>query len=177
MKTTCLSKIQQEDNFKALCQMTTNMLQLEKGSLSSKSRNKELRLPRMVVSVVSNMIDETHYNVIANGISRDRTCINYYVNMHKSNYRTYPEYRDLFNKIYNSYAEIKDSKRTFEDMLHLRDHLRSNGVRNSENKQTTIRVKSGRVSVDVKLSFRDFSSQLELITLALTNCNYKLVIK
>ena len=176
MKTTCLSKIQQEDNFKALCQMTTNMLELEQGSLASKSMKRTLQLPRMVVSVVSNMLDETHYNVIAKGINRDRTLINYYVNMHKSNYRSFPEYRDLFNKIFNSYAEIKESKRTFEDMLHLRDHLRSNGVRNSENQQTTIRVKSGRVSVDVKVSYRDFSNQLELISFALTNCNYKLII-
>lgn len=177
MKTTSLSKIQQESYFKTLCQMATNMLELPEGSLSSKSRKKELQLPRMVVSVVSNMIDETHYNVIANGISRDRTCINYYVNMHKSNYRTYPEYRDLFNKIYNSYAEIKNSKRTFEDMYHLREHLRANGVRHSQTPQTTIRVKSGKISVDIKVSYRDFSSQLDLITLALTNCNYKLLIK
>lgn len=177
MKTTCLSRVQQEDNFKALCQMTTNMLELEEGSLASKSRIRALQLPRMVVSVVSNILDETHYDVIADGIDRDRTLINYYVNMHKSNYRSFPEYRDLFNKIFNFYSEIKNSKRTFEDMFHLRDHLRSNGVRHSENPQTTIRVKSGKVGVDVKVSYRDFSNQLELITLALTNCNYKLIIK
>ena len=177
MKTTCLSRIQQEDNFKALCQMTTNMLELEKGSLASKSRKRALQLPRMVVSVVSNMLDETHYNVIANGINRDRTLINYYVNMHKSNYGSFPAYRELFNKIFNSYAEIKNSKKTFEDMLHLRDYLRSNGVRNSENPQTTIRVKSGKVGVDIKVSYIDFSNQLELISFALTNCNYKLIIK
>lgn len=177
MKTTCLSRVQQEDNFKALCKMTTNMLELEEGSLALKSRKRELQLPRMVVSVVANMVDETHYNIIAKGIGRDRTLINYYIGMHKSNYRSFPEYRDLFNKIFNSYAEIKDSKRTFEDMYHLRDHLRSNGVRHSENPQTTIRVKSGKVSVDIKVSYRDFSNQYELITLALTNCNYKLLYK
>ena len=177
MKTTSLSRIQQQAYFKTLCQMTTNMLELPEGSLASKSRKKHLQLPRMVVSVVAHMVDETHYNIIAKSINRDRTLINYYVNMHKSNYRSYPEYRDLFNKIFNSYSEIKKSKKTFEDMYHLRDHLRSNGVKHSDNPQTTIRVKSGKVGVDIKVSFKDFSNQLELISFALTDCNYKLLIK
>ena len=176
MKKTSLSKIQQTSYFKTLCQMTTNILELEEGSLASKSRRKHLQVPRMVVSVVSKMVDDTHFDIIASGINRDRTLINYYMHMHKSNYRTYPEYRDLFNKIYNSYTEIKNSKRTFEDMYHLREHLRANGVKHSENPQTTIRVKSGKVSVDIKVSYRDFSNQLELINLGLTDCNYKLLI-
>ena len=177
MKTTSLSRVQQESYFKTLCQLTTNMLELPEGSLATRSRKRAFQLPRMVVSVVANMVDETHYNVIAEGIKRDRTCINYYINMHKSNYRSFPEYRELFNKIYNSYAQIKNSKRTFEDMYHLREHLRANGVRHSENPKTTIRIKSGKVGVDIKVSYAEFSNTLEMINLALTDCNYKLLIR
>ena len=176
MKKTSLSKIQQKSYFKTLCQMTTNILELEEGSLSSKSRKKYLQVPRMVVSVVARIVDDTHFDVIAEGINRDRTLINYYMHMHKSNYRTYPAYRDLFNKIYNSYTEINLSKRTFIDMYHLREYLRGKGVNHSEKPQTTIRIKSGKVGVDIKVSFRDFSNTLELINLALTDCNYKLII-
>ena len=177
MKTTSLSSIQQEEDFKTLCQMTTNLLELSEGELASRSRKKHLQVPRMVVSVVANMIDETHYNIIAKVINRDRNCINYYVNMHQSNYRTYPEYRDLFNKIYDKYDYIKKSKRTFEDIYHLREHLRSNGVHNSEKKQVLIKVVSGKVSVNVKTTYSDFSNKLELIRFAMQDCNYKLLIK
>ena len=177
MKTTSLFKVQQQEYFDALCQMTTNMLQLPEGSLASRSRKKHLQLPRMVVSVVASMVDETHYNVIAKGINRDRTCINYYVNMHKSNYRTYPEYRDLFNKIYDKYDNIKKSKRTFEDIIELRNHLSAHGVISSEKKQVLIKVTSGKVSVNIKTTYADFSNTLEKINFALTDCNYKLHIR
>ena len=126
MKKTSLSKIQQKSYFKTLCQMTTNILELEEGSLSSKSRKKYLQVPRMVVSVVARIVDDTHFDVIAEGINRDRTLIK--------------------------------------------------GVNHSEKPQTTIRIKSGKVGVDIKVSFRDFSNTLELINLALTDCNYKLII-
>tara|TARA_R100000700_G_scaffold23825_1_gene30720 strand:+ start:57 stop:566 length:510 start_codon:yes stop_codon:yes gene_type:complete len=166
--------MEQELNFKTLCQMTTNMLELPEGSLAYKSRREELQIPRMVVSVVSKMIDNTHFNIIASGINRDRTLINYYMKMHKSNYRSFPKYRDMFNKIYNAYKDIQGAKRTFADKYHLREHLRQGGVRHSTNPQTTIRVKSGKVKIDIKVSYRDFSNQLELCKLALTDCNYNI---
>ena len=166
--------MEQELNFKTLCQMTTNMLELPEGSLADKSRREELQIPRMVVSVVSKMIDNTHFNIIASGINRDRTLINYYMKMHKSNYRSFPKYRDMFNKIYNAYKDIQGAKRTFADKYHLREHLRQGGVRHSTNPQTTIRVKSGKVKIDIKVSYRDFSNQLELCKLALTDCNYNI---
>jgi len=177
MKTTSLSNIQQEEDFKTLCQMTTNLLELSEGELASRSRKKHLQLPRMVVSVVANMIDETHYNIIAKGINRDRTCINYYVNMHQSNYRTYPEYRDLFNNIYDKYSNIKESKKTFDDKYRLKHHLISNNIKDSEKKQVKIQVKSGKISVNVNVSYQDFSKTLELISFAMQDCNYKLLIK
>ena len=89
--------MEQELNFKTLCQMTTNMLELPEGSLADKSRRQELQIPRMVVSVVSKMVDNTHFDIISSGIKRDRTLINYYMKMHKSNYRSFPKYRDMFN--------------------------------------------------------------------------------
>jgi transcription-repair coupling factor (superfamily II helicase) len=174
MKMTSLFKAQQEEYFNNLCQMVTNMLELPEGSLASKSRKKQLQVPRMVVSVVSNMLDETHFNIIANGINRDRSLIFYYMKMHKSNLRSYPEYRKLFNEVYNKYLNIKQSKKTFIDMLHLRHHLNSFGIKNSEKEQITIRIKSGEVGVDIKVSYLDLSFQLELINLAMKDCNYKL---
>jgi len=171
---TSLSKVQQEEYFEALLDFTTNILELPEGSLASKSRKKHLQLPRMIVSVVANMIDETHYNVIAKGINRDRTSVNYYINMHESNLRGYPEYRNLFNDIYKKYLNLKQSKKTFIDILHLKNHLDSFGVKNSEKQQITLRIKSGKVGVNIKVSYLDLSFQLELINLAMKNCNYKL---
>ena len=173
---TSLSKIQQEQDFKNLCKLTTNLLELPEGVLSSKSRKQELQTPRTVVSVVARMINETHQTVIAKELNRDRSLIYHYEKMHQSNYRTFPEYREIFNKIYNAYIDIQGAKRAFIDMYHLREHLRQNGIKHSSICQTTIRITSGEVGVDIKLSYRDFSDQLELINLALRDCKYNLEI-
>ena len=109
-----------EDNFKTLCNLTTSLVGLRKGSLSCKSRKQEFQIPRSVVSVISRMIDETHPNVIAKVLKRDR------VSVYKH--------------------------------------------------QTTLRIKSGRIGIDIKVSYKDFYNQLENCKFALTDCNYNLEI-
>jgi hypothetical protein len=165
-----------KDNFKTLCDLTTSLMGLRKGSLAFKSRKSELQIPRAVASVVARMVDDTHPTIIAKEIKRDRVSVWHYEKMHQSNYATWERYRDCFNKIYNAYTNIQGAKRTFSDMYHLRHHLREQGVKHSANPQATIKITSGDVGVDIKVSYRDFYNQLELCKLALRDCNYNLEI-
>jgi len=165
-----------EDNFKTLCNLTTSLMGLRKGSLAYKSRKSELQIPRTVAAVVARMVDKTHRTIISKEIKRDRSLIYHYEKMHTSNYASWEKYRDCFNKVYNAYTNIQGSKRTFSDMFHLRHHLREQGVKHSENPQTTIKITSGKVGVDIKVSYKDFYDQLELCKLALRDCNYNLEI-
>jgi hypothetical protein len=48
-----------KQNFKTLCDLTTNLMGLRKGSLSLKSRKSEYQIPRSVASVVARIIDDT----------------------------------------------------------------------------------------------------------------------
>ena len=130
-----------EDNFKTLCNLTTSLMGLRKGSLAYKSRRSELQIPRAVASVVARMIDDIHPTIIAKEIKRDRVSVWHYEKMHQSNYSSWERYRNCFNKIYNAYTNIQGSKRTFNDMFHLRHHLREQGVKHSSNPQTTIKIK------------------------------------
>jgi hypothetical protein len=163
-----------KDNFKTLCDLTTSLMGLRKGSLAFKSRKSELQIPRAVASVVARMVDDTHPTIIAKEIKRDRVSVWHYEKMHQSNYSTRERYRDCFNKIYNAYTNIQGAKRTFSDTFHLRHHLREQGVKHSANPQTTIKITSGDVGVDIKVSYKDFYNQLELCKLALRDCNYNL---
>ena len=176
MNKICHFKMIEEINFKILCDLTTNLVGLRKGSLSYKSREQKYQLPRAVASIVSRMIDETHRTVIAKELKRDRSLIYHYEKMHESNYRTYPKYREMFNKVYNAYSNIQGAKRTFVDAKQLEIYLKDNGIENSEKHQTTIRVSSGRVSTDIKVSYKDFYDQLEKCKFAMTDCNYNLEI-
>ena len=166
----------EEINFKILCDLTTNIVGLRKGSLSYKSRKQEYQIPRSVASVVARMIDDTHQNVIAKELKRDRSLVYHYEKMHESNYRSFPKYREVFNMVYNAYSNIQGAKRTFIDNKQLEKYLKENGVSNSDKYQTIIRVTSGRVEYDVKVSYKDFYNQLEKCKFAMTDCNYNLEI-
>jgi len=150
-----------EDNFRNLCNLTTSLVGLRKGSLACKSREQKYQVPRCVASVVARMIDETHPTIIAKVIKRDRVSIWHYEKMHQSNYRSFPKYREVFNKVYNAYSSMQGAKRTFADLNHLKQYLKENGIHNSDKHQTTIRITSGRVEADVKVSYKDFYNILE----------------
>ena len=163
-------------NFKILCNLTTNLVGLRKGSLAYKSREQKYQIPRAVASVVARMIDDTHRTTIAKELKRDRSLVYHYEKMHESNYRSFPKYREIFNQVYNAYSNIQGAKRTFVDERQLEIYLRDNGIKNNDKHQTTIRITSGRVKTDIKVSYRDFYSQLEKCKFALTDCNYNLEI-
>ena len=164
-----------EDNFKNLCNLTTSIMGLPKGSLAYKSRKIELQVPRAAAAVVATM-DNIHCTVIAKVIKRNRSLIYHYNKMHTANYSTWEKYRTTFNQIYMAHTHIENAKKEFFDLQHLQDHLRKSGVIASNKHQTSIRVKCGKVGTDVKVSFRDFYNQLELCKLALQDYKYEIEI-
>ena len=176
MNQMCLFNMIAEINFKILCDLTTKLVGLRKGSLSYRSRKNEYQIPRSAASVVARMVDDTHPTIIAKALKRDRVSVYHYEKTHESNYRSFPKYREVFNKIYNAYSNIQGAKRTFVDENQLQQYLRENGIVNSEKYQTIIRVTSGRVEVDIKVSYKDFYDMLEKCKFAMTDCNYNLEI-
>lgn len=163
-----------EDNFKTLCDLTTNLVGLPKGSLALKTRKTEYQVPRMVAAMIARLEDGTHRDIIAKVLERDRTSVNHYERCHSGNYTSYPLYRNTFNKVYNAYSEIKDAKLTFKDLEHLKEHLRKNEIYDSLKHQTTIRITSGNLKLAVNVSYKDFDHQFELCKLALQNYQYEI---
>jgi hypothetical protein len=156
-----------EDNFKNLCDLTTSLVGLPKGSLALKTRKTEFQVPRMVAAMVSRIEDETHRGVIAKVLERDRTSVNHYERCHSANYSSFPLYRNTFNK-------VKDAKLTFIDLYNLQEHLRKNGIHDSLKHQTTIRISTGKFMIAVNVSYKDFYNQLELCKLALQNYQHEI---
>jgi hypothetical protein len=163
-----------EDNFKNLCDLTTSLVGLPKGSLALKCRKIEYQVPRMVAAMVARLEDGTHREVIAKVLDRDRTSVNHYEVRHAFNYASFSKYRDTFNLIYNAYSDIKDAKLTFVDLYNLQEHLRKNDIHDSRTHQTTIRITSGKFGTDIKVSYKDFYNQLELCKLALQNYQHEI---
>jgi hypothetical protein len=161
-----------KDNFIQICNLTTNVLGLRKGSLSRKSRKQDLQIARMVAGVIARKEEGIHHKVIAEILNRDRSLIYHYEKSHSGNY-CWEKYRTAYNKVYLAYHRLDNSKNIFNDPYIMKEFLLKKGVREHPKNEMQIIVKSGKVGCGIKTSYLDFSNQLENIKLALSSANYK----
>ena len=165
----------EKDNFLDICNLTTSVLGLRKGSLSQKSRKQELNIARQIAGVIGRIEEGIHHKIIAEVLKRDRSLIYHYEKKHSANY-TWEKYRDSFNKVYMAYKQIDHTKQIFIDKYYMKSYLLKNGVKESEKQEVCILIRSGDVGTLIKTSYMDFSNQLEIIKLALKNHKYTMEI-
>jgi len=165
----------ERDNFIQICDLTTNLMGLEKGSLALKSRKQHLQIPRMVASMVARIEDKIPHTIIADVLNRHRTLVYHYEKMHQGNY-IWKKYRDAFNKVYIAYKKMESEKKIFVDKYRMKEYLLSNGVQQSKKSEVRIKILSGKVGVIITTSYMDFSNQLENIKFALQEYKYKMEI-
>jgi|TARA_R110002020_G_scaffold141569_2_gene313329 hypothetical protein len=164
-----------KDNFIHICNLTTNVMGLRKGSLSDKSRKQEFQIPRMVAAVIGRIEENINHAIIAEVLSRHRASIYHYEKCHQGNY-TWEKYREVFNKVYMTYKQIEQSKKVFIDKHYMKEFLLKNGVKESPKLEAQIMVRSGSVSIIIMTSYMDFSNQLENIKFALQDYKYEMQI-
>ena len=164
-----------KDNFKHICNLTTNILGLRKGSLSYKSRKRDLQFGRMVASMIARKEEGIKREIIAEELNRHRTLIYHYENAHDGNC-TFPKYLDCYTKVLKAYYKLDNSKNIFNDPYIMKEFLLKKGVVEHYKNEIQILVKSGKVGCGIKTSYLDFSSQVENIKLALNkaNCKYEI---
>lgn len=161
-----------KDNFVHICNLTTSVLGLRKGSLSYKSRVQPLQIARMVAGVIARKEEGIHRKTIAEVLNRDRTLVYHYEKQHVNNYG-WEKYREAYNKVYLAYHRLENNKKVFDDPHIMKEFLLRKGVTEHIKKDLIILVKSGKVGCGIKTSYFDFSNQLENIKDILKNENYK----
>ena len=166
----------EEINFKAICDLATSIMNISDEDLKSSSRKRHVSVLRQVVAMIGRNEQDIHKNIIAKVLNRDRTSINYYEHSHKPNLATYPLYRETFVKVLKAYKDITSTKDIFIDKQVMKSFLLQNGVKESENSDMKLKVKSGVISCIIKTSYFEFSKQLEIINLALQNYHYTVVV-
>jgi hypothetical protein len=162
----------EELNFKAICDLTTRVLDMPKGALSLRSRKRPLQIARSVAAYIGLTEEDIKRSVIAKVLKRDRTATYHYENKHKKNFIGCGDYRSCFEKIYKAYKDISGVKNIFSDKDFLKSHLLQNGVREVVKHDVYLEVKSGRVKCKIKTSYFDFYNQLENIKNAMTEYHY-----
>ena len=164
-----------KDNFIHICNLTTNVMGLPKGSLADKSRKQNIQIPRMVAAVIGRTEEGISHTIIAEILNRHRASIYHYEKCHQGNY-TWEKYRDIFNKVYMTYKQIEQTKKIFIDKYYMKEFLLKNGVKESPKLESQIMIKSGEVDIVINTSYMDFSNQLENIKFALKEYKYEMKI-
>ena len=163
-------------NFKALCDLTTRVMGLEKDSLARKTRKREVQLARASACYIALTEENISRNVIADALNRDRTATYHYQTSHKKRLNKCPKYRNAFTKIFKAYKDIDGEKDIFVSKRHMKNYLLQNKVVESKNSDLKLEVISGDVSCIINTTYFDFSNQIKNINIALED-NYHFTIK
>ena len=166
----------EELNFKAICSLTTRVLGFAEGSLSLKSRERQLQVARSIAGYIGRTEENIPRTVIAKVLNRDRAITYHYENKHKKNFKHCAIYRKTFEKIYKEYKDVDGTKDIFLDEDFMKNHLLQNGVVETVDSDVLLEVKSGSVKCLIKTSYFDFSNQLENVKLALKNYHFTIKI-
>tara|TARA_R100001244_G_scaffold52146_1_gene45276 strand:- start:304 stop:813 length:510 start_codon:yes stop_codon:yes gene_type:complete len=166
----------EEYNFKNLCDLTTSVLGLPKGSLALKSRKRPLQVARAIAGYIGRTEEGIHRTIIGKVLNRDRSLIYHYEYTHKGNYASCPVYRQSFNLIFKAYKDIGGTKDVFLDGAFMKSYLLKNEVEETLDSDVLLEVKSGQADCVIKTSYFDFSNQLENIKLALKNYHFTIKI-
>jgi len=162
----------EELNFKAICDLTTNVLNMPKGSLALRSRKRPLQIARSVAAYIGRSEEDIHRKVIGKVLNRDRSLIYHYENRHDFLYRSCSIYRDTFSAVYKAYKDIDNEKEIFINGKLMKEYLLKNNVKESKDSDVILQVKSGEAICDINTSYFEFSSQLENIKFAMEKYYY-----
>ena len=168
----CLFKMTEELNFKAICNLTTEVMGLPKGSLSDKSRKRQLQSSRSIAAYIGLTEQSISRYVIADVLDRDRSLTYHYEKAHKKNFKKCKIYRKAFTKVYKKYKDIDDEKEIFVSGRHMKNYLLQNKVNESRKSDVKLQVKSGEAICIIHTTYFDFSNQIENINLALKNYHF-----
>lgn len=161
------------EKFENICDLTTQIVGLQPGSLAYKTRKQEVLVPRMVATVIGIMTKDIHPTIIAEIINKDRTSVLHYMSSHKSNYASFPYYRNTFNKVYNAFTEAENIKLVFKNRDELCEFLINAGVKISPNADIKLKIKSGKAVYKLPTTYLQIDYNTEIINKALKDYDYK----
>jgi len=149
-----------------ICNIATDLYNLEQGSLSCRSRVQEFQLPRMAVSNIARIFKGIHYEPIAEVLKRDRSSIYHYEGQHKVLYETWSVYRNIFNNIYNAYDKSKTTNISKTELLHM---LKAVGIEDVKAPKVFITIHISGFEVRLLSDYRNFTETVESIKKLLEN--------
>ena len=151
-------------------------MRLPENSLALKTRKRNIQAVRSIAGYIGLTEENIPRHIVAKVLNRKRCVTYHYESHHKKNFKKCPVYRTAFDKIYQAYKGIDDSKKIFTDKHFMKSHLLQNGVVEKLESDVTLEVTSGQTTCKIKTSYFDYSNQFENVKLALENYHFTIKI-
>jgi len=160
------------EKFEQICDLTTEIVGLRQGDLALDIRTHKYLIPRKVATVIGRMIKDIHSEIIADIIKKDRTTVLHYMNKHQVDYKSFPLYRDTFNKVYAAYDKSEKIKVVFPNRHELCKCLIDAGIKIAAKPQVKIKITSGKAKYMLPTTYLEFSKNIDIIKNALKEVDY-----
>jgi len=164
----------QELNFKEICDLTTNVVGLPVGSLAYRNRSKNLQTARAIAGYIGLIEGNINRNIIALVLNRDRTATYHYERTHKKKLNKCDVYRNIFTKVFKKYKDLDCKKNMFTKGKHMKNYLLQQKVHESRNSDIKLEVVSGQAKCFVYTTYFDYLNQIENINIAMKNHHCKI---
>tara|TARA_R100001463_G_scaffold126230_1_gene183842 strand:+ start:526 stop:1068 length:543 start_codon:yes stop_codon:yes gene_type:complete len=169
------SNMTDREKFNQICDLTTEIVGLQKGDLALNIRKHKYLVPRRVAAVIGKKYQKIHSTIIADIIKVHRTSIIHYMKKHQSDYDTFPLYEETFNKVYAAYDKSEKIKIVFTDKQELAKCLINAGIKictKEENQQVKIQITSGKQKYILPTNYLEISNNKKIIEKALIGVDY-----
>ena len=166
----------EETNFKAICDIATTVLGMPLGSLSLKTRKRPIQVARAASAYIAMSEDKIHRNVIAKVLNRDRAVTYHYERSHDKNFQHCNVYRKTFEKVYKKYKDVDGEKDMFITGKYMKKYLLQNRVYESRNSDVKLLITSGQAKCTIYTNYFDYTNQIEFINIALKDYHFTIKI-
>lgn len=164
----------EEINFKYICDLTTEVMGLPIGSLAYKNRSRNIQTARSVAGYIGLIEENINRNIIALVLNRSRPATYHYERAHKKNFKHCIVYRNTFTKVYKKYKELDGEKSLFTSSKKIKKYLLKNKVYESRNSDIKLEVISGEAKCFIYTNYFDYLNQIKNINIAMENHECKI---
>ena len=162
-----------KDNFKEVCDLTTRVLGLRKGTHRYSGRMQDITLCRLVAANIGRQEMKIKHTIIAKELNRHRSSIYYYEKEHEDKLVGWGKYRKAYLKVLKAYENLSDDKDFFVSDSQLEQHLKRYDLSDCDRHDMKIVITSGKAKTEIKSSVFKFSDKVKIIKLALNGYDFK----
>ena len=159
-------------SFNKILDITSQVCNIEKEELKTKSRKHEYNIPRQIAAIVAIKDYEIKLNLVAKQLNRHRTAMYHYLKFHDSNYESWLPYRKKYDEVLQVLRN--DPKETITHKYNFNSIIKKIKLRKCEIEEVYIEINCGKYKHIFLTDYFNFTQAMKTIRENFKNYNVKI---